>query len=133
MASPPKNLVLRKEDYQGSPPWLGKLFLQLNEFFTSVFVALARGLTRSENLRSTVKAITFTTLAIPDNTFPVAVKHDLGQRPTDVWVGRLRRVDGAAITDAWSLTWDLDSNGNLSVRFQGLDASTQYEARLILE
>jgi hypothetical protein len=133
MATAPRLLTLRKEDYRDAPSWLGKLFQQLNEQFSATGIALTRGLTRSENLRSTVKVITFTTLAVPADTFPLPVKHDLGKRPTDVWVGRLRVVSGSAGSSAWSMTWELDTLGNLSVSFQGLAASTTYEARLLLE
>lgn len=132
MAVPPKAITLRKEDYRDAPGndgWLGRLFTQLNEHLTSVTTALTRGLTRAENMRSTVKTITFT------GGGPIAVKHDLAQRPVDVWVGRLQVLEGTAIGSgsAWSMTWDHGSDGNLSVSFQGLNSTTRYEARLVIE
>lgn len=129
MASAPRPLTLRKEDYQEAPSWSTRLFAQLNEFFAATAAALARGLTRSENLRSTVKTIKFTTLATAANTFPLAVKHDLPVRPSDIWVGRLR----GTVSAAWSFTWELDANGQVQATFQGLANSTEYEVRLILE
>lgn len=131
MATPPAPLTLRKEDYQGTPDWLPRLFTQLNTFILSVTTGLARDLTRSENLKSVTKMITFTT---PGSGTPtVSVKHDLGQKPTDVWVGQLGTSSGAAITAPWSMTWTVDSGGNLSVQFQGLAASTAYKAHLVIE
>lgn len=129
----PKPLVLRKEDYKEAPTWIVRLFQQLNEWFGVVTPALTRGLRRDENFLSTVKTVTFTTSASAPDTFPLTVKHDLGQRPTDVWVSRLRTTNGTAITDAWAFTWELTSAGDLSVRFQGLAAATPYEARIVIE
>lgn len=129
MAQAPKAVTLRKEDYREAPSWLGRLFQQLNDHLAAVSTALAGGLSRSENLRSVVKTLKFTTLATPADTFPVLAKHGLDQRPADVWVGRL----SPAPATAWSMTWELDSSGQLSVRFQGLAASTEYEARLVIE
>jgi hypothetical protein len=129
MAQPPAPLTLRKEDHAEAPGWIARLFEQLNTFFASSTAALARGLTRAENFRSVTKTVTFTTRPTAAETFPITVKHDLGQRPSDVWVGRLR----GAVAGPWSFTWEIDTGGNLSVRFQGLDDSTRYEARLIIE
>ena len=47
-------------------------------------VVLTRGLVRTENMRSTVKTISFR-----GGSGALTVKHDLGQRPTDVWIGAL--------------------------------------------
>jgi len=129
----PKPLVLRKEDYKEAPGWTVRLFQQLNEWFNTTTQALTRGLRRSENLLSTVKVITFTTATPAANTFPLTVKHDLGQRPTDAWVGRLKTTNNTQITAAVSMTWDLLSDGSLSVRFQGLADGTPYEARIVIE
>jgi hypothetical protein len=124
----PKPLTLRKEDYKEAPDWTVRLFQQLNDWFGSATQALTRGLRRSENLLSTVKVITFTGSA---NT--ITVKHDLGQRPSDAWIGRIRTRDNSAISSAVSMTWDLDNDGNLIVRFQGLTVGVPYEARIVIE
>lgn len=129
----PKPLTLRKEDYKEAPSWAIRMFLQLNEWFSVATQALTRGLVRSENMLSTVKTVSFTTATPAADTFPLAVKHDLGQRPSDVWVSRLRTTNSTAITAAWSFTWELSSSGDLSVWFQGLADATTYEARLVIE
>lgn len=126
-------LTLRKEDYREAPfPWLAKLFLQLNTFFEGVTAALTKGLVRGIHLRSVVKELQFTNTAA-DGFALSGVRHDLGQRPTDVWVGHLRRTDGAPIDEVWSFTWELDAAGDLSVRFRGLAGSVTYAARLLIE
>lgn len=129
----PKPLVLRKEDYKEAPEWIVRLFQQLNEWFGPATQALTRGLRRSENLLSTVKVITFTTKTPAASTFPLTVKHDLGQRPTDAWRSRIRANGTAAITTAIEMTWDTDTDGNLLVWFQGCADATAYEARIIIE
>jgi hypothetical protein len=129
----PKPLTLRKDDYKESPDWAERLFTQLNEWLAVVTQALTRGLVRSENMRSTVKELSFTTKTPAADAFPLSVKHDLGQRPTDVWVSSLRTTDNTTITAAWSFTWSLNSAEELSVRFQGLADATPYAARIIIE
>jgi hypothetical protein len=129
----PKPLTLRKEDYKESPDWTVRLFQQLNDWFGPATQVLTRGLRRSENLLSTVKVITFTTKTPAADTFPLTVKHDLGQRPTDAWIGDLRKTNNGAITAVWSFTADLDQDGNLLARFQGLEDATAYAARVVIE
>lgn len=132
MANAPKPLVLRKEDYKDAPEWVGKLFEQLNGHISSVTTALDGGLTTENHLR-VVKVITFTTLATPADTFPITVKHGLATRPEGVRVDRLRAAGSAAIASPWSISWELDAKGEIRLWFQGLSASTVYEARLTVE
>lgn len=124
----PKPLALRKDDYKDAPEWATRMFQQLNEWFSTGTQALTRGLVRAENMRSTTKTVTFR-----GSSDALTVKHDLGQRPATVWVGSLRTVDGSVISAAWSFTWLLNSDDQLSVRFQGLTAGLSYEAQIIIE
>lgn len=123
----PKPLTLRKEDYKDAPAWTERLFAQLNEWLGVTTSALTGALTRADNMASRVKTIAFTSDTV------VSVKHGLGKRASDVWLGRLRRADGAAITAAYSMTWDHDGSDGVKLRFQGLVAATRYEARIIVE
>lgn len=62
------------------------------------------------------------------------------QAPREVWCTDIERVDAAAITAAYSMTWSLLDGGDqsrlgliggyISAQFQGLPASTQFRASL---
>lgn len=130
----PKPLTLRKEDYKDAPDWVERLFAQLNDWFSVATPALTGGLLRSENLQSRVKTIAFTTEPVAADTFPLTVKTGLAQRVADAWLGRLRKTDGSDITDAYSFTWEFGREADeITVRFQGLEAATRYEARIVVE
>ncbi len=130
----PKPLTLRKEDYKEAPSWAERLFTQLNDWINVGTSALTGGLTRADNMLSRVKTISFTTVTPATDTFPLTVKHGLGQRASDAWVGRLRKTDGTAITSAFGFSWDYGQDiDEIKVTFQGLDAATRYEARIVVE
>jgi len=127
MAAPPKLRIVRAEDYKEAPSWFADFLRPVNEFVGAVTAALSQGLTRSENMRSTVKAIEFTSAATGPTD--VTVLHGLGQRPSDIWVGRLE----GAVTAPWAMSWEYGDDASVKVRFLGLPASTAFKARLIVE
>lgn len=130
MATPPKLRIVRSEDYSDSEEWFKRFLRPLNDFIGAVTAALSRGLTRSENFRSTVKTLDFSSAAAGTTT--ITVSHDLGQRPTDVWLGRLE-PKGAALSAVWSMYWEYGSGTDVKLHFHGLPASAGFKARLILE
>jgi len=135
MAQPPRFRAIRPEDLKGDvPEWAQQLLLALNETLGSIASALTGRLTRSENFLSGSKSGgTFRTKATLADTWPVEVKNLLPFQPTHVICSRLERVDGAAITDAWSYTWKMGANGLIQLSFQGLSVSTEYRFSLLYE
>lgn len=87
--------------------------------------ALSRRLTRTENLYAGEKL--GATFASPASGTPtLSVKWDVVDRPRHVDVNGLARVDGTAITSAWSCLWTLTQRGTIEIAFQGLAVSASY-------
>lgn len=134
MAQPPRFRRFAREDFPDAPAWLERLFLVLNETVGGLVEALEGRLTRSENLLSgTREGIVFATNAEGAPDPALAIAHGLPVRPRHCWVTRLERVDGAPITDAWSMTWALDDNNALRLSLQGLTALTRYRMSIAFE
>ncbi len=134
MAAPPRFKTLTREDFADAPPWFDRLVAMLNETLGALSGALARRLTRAENMLSGIReGATFTTAATVDDTWPVELKADPLVRPKHVWVTKFARQDGVPLSAAWSMSWGLTSAGNLGLTFQGLDASTQYVFSVVYE
>jgi hypothetical protein len=133
MARPPFYRALRPEDYDGAPDWALKMFENLNQSLGQTKDALARGLTRNENMQAGSRtAIPFTSAA--SGTTTVRVKTDLGFTPQHATVSGLRKRNGQAITAVWSATAvPTSTTGSFDVTFQGLDASTDYFFNVLFE
>lgn len=134
MAAPPRFKNFSREDFRGAPTWFDPLFATLNESLGGLVNAISGRLTRSENfLAGEHMDKTFTTAATVGATWPLAFRNALPTKPKHVWVTSLRRADGAALSAAYSMTWDLAGDGGLRLTFQGLDASTEYRASIAYE
>ncbi len=134
MATPPRLRAFRIEDYQGAPAWFLTFLQALNEPLTAIANALNRGLTRSENLRSAKREVAFTTKASVDDTFPLTIKNELGTPPTMLWVGKIARDDGRAITTAVTASWKVNTAGDVELtHVSGLDAQTAYRLTVAYE
>lgn len=134
MAAPPKPLNFRLDSLGNVPEWAQSVFESLNTFASQVNQALGHGISRSDNLAASEKLdLTFTTEAIAANTFPIKVSHGLSNAPKHLVCTKLGRVDGAVITNAYSMTWSATSGGQVQVSFQGLDNSTKYRVNLTFE
>ncbi len=134
MSAPPRLRSLTRESTPDAPGWWDRVLTVLSPFVGDVSSALAKGLTRRENMRGDFNdAVRFTTKATLAATWPVSVKHSMGDRPTSCWLGDLVRADGAAIDDAFSMTWKLSQSNLLELTFQGLAVSTEYRATILYE
>lgn len=134
MASPPRFKRFASEDFPGAPGWFESLLVPLNEVLGGLVEGVTKRLTRDQNFLSGAKTgIEFTTDAtglVPDL---LAVKNILPIRPSHCWVTSLDRVDGAAITAAWSMTWVMDQGNTIRLSLQGLSASTKYRMSVVYE
>jgi hypothetical protein len=134
MSAPPRLKSITKEATPDAPGWWDRILTLLNPFLTDVQSALAKGLTRRENMRGDFNdAILFTTKATLAGTWPITVKHTMNSRPTACWLGDLERADGAAIDNPFSMTWKLNEQNMFALTFQGLDVSTEYRATILYE
>ena len=135
MAASPKPLALRAEDLGDVPEWGRAMMERLNEFSAQVSECMSKGVTRGENLSATDKIdLVFTTQSTPANTFPIRISHGLANGVAKhVDCTKLERVDGTAISSAWSMTWGNTSEGMVNVTFQGLTGSVKYRANFTFE
>lgn len=138
MASAPRFRRLAIEDFKEAPGWLMPLLQQLNEALSPLIDALARRLTRTENFRSTVKAVEVVTPAVVGNAFPLSVKPDEGMggiSPKLCWIGKVELLKGSVLpTTACWLNWDLDGEGNVRMlHVSGLTANQRYRVWLVME
>jgi hypothetical protein len=128
MAAPPKFTSLRIEDYKDAPQWIEPLFRVLNDVLLAVADALDAKITRTENLHANEKiGATFI------GGSPLEIDFSLDTRPKHVVVTKLERVDGLALSAAWSNTWGLSQQGRIVLAFQGLTASVKYSCSVTYE
>ncbi len=129
MAVPPRFSSFRAEDYKGAPEWFETFIKTLNETLTALSEGLDKGLTRGENLAAAEKV----GFAFTWNGSAVEVKNTLSTQPNHVTVTDLYRDDDEALSDPWSMTWQLSQNGMIQMMFQGLTVSTKYNCSITYE
>ena len=124
--SPSKRLVV--EDYKvESRELVTRLGQTLNTFLDQTSTALSSQLTLADNLKSQ----RFTTV-LPVASSTTSFSYTLNERPTEVRIGQITRVDGTAITAAFSLTWSYDG-AKIAVVLQGLDAGKAHNITIITQ
>lgn len=133
MASPPRLRGLTREAFPDAPEWWSRVLGILSPFFLDTTNALTKGLTRKENMVGDASEVTFTTKATVADTWPVPMKHRMTGRPGHWWCAGIEKTSGAALANAWSLTAKLNQSNQLELTFQGLEASTEYRARIMYE
>jgi hypothetical protein len=140
MARAPQLKALSQEDYKNldekAAELVEKLFKSLNPFLTDVTNGLSQGLTREENLKSFLQSdYVFITKAAAADTFPITFKNRLpgNVAAKSVFVTKLQKTSGAAITTAWSMTWQANNAGDIQMWLQGLDPSIPYRLSFAVE
>ncbi len=132
MAPPPRNR-LSGDMAPDSPGWWKERVLPaLQAMLADVTAGLDKGLTRRENSAGDGDDVDFTT-GTPAHSTVVRVKHRMKTTPRDVWCSQLRRKDGAELDTPWSMTWLVGGEGQLELKFQGLDDDTRHLARILYE
>lgn len=128
MAAPPKTTGLSLEDFKEAPAWFSKLLQPLNEFISSVSLALSGRLSRGANLLGYYESFDFTTQPTADNTFPLRFKNKLpgGVKPRSVKLGQIYKANRIAMSAAWSPEWVLNQSGEIELTITGLENSTRY-------
>ena len=115
------------EDYPKTVrPWLNKMIYVLNPFLEQVYTALVNGITYRDNLKS--KIISLSLLVGETDKL---VKWDLNERPTSVVLGQISKKDGTHPTNQITMTWLYTQSDQIDIKFNGLDASTEYRVTLI--
>lgn len=90
---------------------MARLASPINVFIEEVTRALNKRLTFKDNFDGEVKEF------LDNGEYPVKLSWSRTQKPTAVWIGRIRRVDGAAVSlsTAITLDWYYNNSGDIEI------------------
>lgn len=138
MAKLPVIKRVLREDIPSAPDWIGRLLYPMNLFFENVYNALNSDLTFSENIRSQVKDISFTTSSAYDGTAAnfetLEFTIELGSFPQGVFILSLvEDTDNfTPIEDSPFINWQA-INGVMQISLiTGLTASKSYILKVLV-
>ena len=108
-----KKLLLEEIDLK--TVWLPNLLAPINVFFESVYNALNKGITVTDNMDGEIKTISL------DGTFPYNLKWERKNPPKAAWIV----FSDTAPSGGMSLHWEFTSTGMFSIKsIQGLSPSS---------
>jgi len=113
------------EDFGENIELIRKLADVLNPFIFSVFTAISKQLTFSENLKAQIINID---LLAGQST--IDVRWELNEKPTSCIIGNILKSDNTQITEVINVSWILEGN-LLRLKFNGLNASTKYKITIV--
>lgn len=141
MAKLPTQRRILREDVKEAPSWIENLLSPLNSFMDSVYRALNRSLTFSDNISSEIRTLTFITR--PDYTTaspvtagfePLQFVHSLKTKPFGCFICQLveQGSNYVIVTQPVSIDWN-EVNGTVFINYiSGLKDSTNYKLVLLL-
>lgn len=133
MRLPSQKRVLR-EDVKGAPSWINPLIDTLNSFMETIYQAMNRNMTFSENIACTIKELTYST----PSTYPSGVEltefmSNLKTKATGVML--MQAYEKATYTPPPGpiyIPW-VEDNGTIQIgTITGLEASKTYIVRLLV-
>jgi hypothetical protein len=104
MAILPPIKKLQAEDFPDQKGWIAKMLRPLNQFMETVYVAMNRGLTASENLDAQVATVQVIEGRV-SATAPVVVPVTTTGRPRGVTVTSIEDLDGKTVTATPGVLW----------------------------
>jgi hypothetical protein len=133
MRLPTQKKVLR-EDVKGAPGWINPLLDTLNSFMETVYQALNKNITFTENVACVLKEVSYTTVS----TYPS------GQPVTEFMTGLKTKASGLWVIQAYDKAtyvaapgpvyapW-IENNGNIELStVTGLEANKTYLLRFLV-
>lgn len=124
MAKLPRIKRLLKEDFQ-EVEWIDKLLGPVNDFFDTVYDALNKGLTFTDNMPATVKTLEFKE---GSSIYPIKFAWNLKTLPTALII---TRVVGTEPSSAPSVYWSFDGQSINIDKFYGLVDGQDYKVSVI--
>lgn len=130
---------MSQEDFPEAPSWFARLLWPLNQFITSMFLALNRGLTFEENFQCNLRTLTFRTATTytSDRTWVnITYAHNLPRPPFGVLLCKLTETNNPTGSEALNsmgtkLKWS-EFGGQVTIRFiEGLNDNTDYTINLL--
>lgn len=134
MSKIPQIKRLVTEDFQEQKSWINKLFLPLNTFMESVFSALNKNLTITDNMAAEVKVVQFS--SVPSFANPLPLSWTLNRAPTAIVVANAQLVTGAnfVLTQAVTVQWAWTATGLQITNLLGVTptSSNLYNVTLVI-
>lgn len=121
------------EDLKGAPDWIRPMIDVLNSFMETVYQALNRNITFSENVACYIKEITYKTPTAYPTMDPVYFQNDLRTRATGIMVLQVYdKADYTAPPGPVYIPW-IETNGRIAINsITGLQAEKTYIVRLLV-
>lgn len=132
MKLPTIKKILR-EDLKDAPSWVSGIIDPINSFMESVYIALNRNITFSENISSFVKEITYKTPAsYPSGVDNVSFMNELKTQATGVVAVQVFDRATYVPRSIQNISWVENVNGIVIYPIVGLEASKTYTIRLVV-
>lgn len=130
MAKLPSIRAILRESLTEAPSWIVKLLDPLNSIIETLYSALNRQITFSENIACQIRTISFTTSATysTGDFSRLTFESSLGVKAKGLLLGQILRDEEpyAAIQEGVSLSWR-EQSGSIQIDFvSGLANSTRY-------
>lgn len=132
MKLPTQKRILR-EDVKEAPEWINKIIGPFNNLAETIYQALNRNITVTENLAAFVKELTVTTTASYPTMDPVELTNTLRTKAIGVLcLQAVERLTYEAAPGPMSISW-VENNGTIILsKIGGLAASKSYSVRLLV-
>ena len=101
-------------------PWMNQLAAPINTFIEEVTRAFNKRITFSDNFDGEVYEI------LTDGTYPLNISWNRPTKPRAVWIGAIRRLDGASasLSNAVQIDWTYNNKAEIQIdNIIGLGAS----------
>jgi len=130
----PVTKKILKEDLKGSPDWINPVVDAFNSFAETIYQALNKNITFSENVRCFIKELSYKTSAAYPTADDVEFMNELKVKATGIEV--LQALEKSTYTPAPGpvyVPW-VEDNGTIKIMgpITGLEASKTYIIRLMV-
>jgi hypothetical protein len=141
MAKLPTTKKILREDLKDAPGWIDRLLSPLNSFMDSIYYALDKNITFTENIACTIKKVEFTTLPtygtgnLTDHWQVQRFTHNLKNKPFGISLEKVEQKSNtyAVITNPVFIDWS-EGNGIITLNYvTGLEPSSTYILTLLVK
>lgn len=127
MAKLPLTYKLILEDFPKEVRnWAGKLLYPINTFFESVYAALNKGLTFTDNFDAQLKHITV------DGNYPISFEYTTSVRPMGIICVYAKARDASYPLGGIFVSFEIIEKSVKINNITGLDPSKKYDLKLLL-
>ena len=138
MAKLPVQKRLRREDLPDAPGWMDVVIDVINSFLESLYFALNKQITFTDNIACQIKQLSFLTNStysggILAGFTKIQFNHNLKTKPIGVEILQILPNSGTPIIKPVCLSWSQE-NGNVYINYiTGLENSTTYNLVILVK